>query len=123
MDSGLHTVERSIAATSPDQILMGPILDEASRINRDNPVSTPNSRQPMGNYKNGPAFDDLLHVLLDHSLAFVIKRARCFVEDQDSRVGDQRARDCDSLPLPPDRLEPRSPTIVSYPSGSSRMNA
>ena len=40
-----------------------------------------------------------LHVLLDDPLALVVERARRLVEDQDARIGDQRARDGDALAL------------------------
>ena len=40
-----------------------------------------------------------LHVLLDDALALVVERARRLVEDQDARIGDQRAGDRDALAL------------------------
>ena len=42
---------------------------------------------------------DLRHVLLDDPLAFVVERAGRLVEDQDARIGDQRAGDGDALAL------------------------
>ena len=39
------------------------------------------------------------HVVLDDALALVVERAGRLVEDQDARVGDQRARDGDALAL------------------------
>ena len=56
---------------------------------------------------------DLRHVLLNSALALVVERACRLIENEDARVGNQRAGDGDALPLAPDRLLPRSPTIVS----------
>jgi hypothetical protein len=42
---------------------------------------------------------DFAHVLLDDALAFVIKRAGRFVENQDARVHDESASDGDALAL------------------------
>ena len=40
-----------------------------------------------------------LHVLLDDALALVVERAGRLVEDQDARIGDQRAGNGDALAL------------------------
>ncbi len=40
------------------------------------------------------------HVVLDYPLAFIVQRTRRLVEDQDARIGDQRARYRDTLTLP-----------------------
>src|SRR5262249_36181667 len=94
MDSGLQAVERGIAAACIDQIFMGTILGDAARIDSDDPVGTPNGREPMGDNKDSAALGDLLHVLLDDALALVIERARCLVKDQDPGIGDESAGDC-----------------------------
>jgi hypothetical protein len=38
MDPGLQAVERSIPAAGLDQIVMGAILNEAARIESDDPI-------------------------------------------------------------------------------------
>src|SRR6516165_6787652 len=90
MDPGLQAVERGIAAAGIDQIVMGAVLNEAARVDSHDPVGTAHGRQPMRDDEDGAALGDFLHILLDDSLALVIKRARCFIEDQDSRIGDER---------------------------------
>ena len=67
----------------------------------------------VGDEDDRAALGDGLHVLLDDALALVIELARRLVKDQDPRVGHQRAGDRDALALPPERVAPRSPTIVS----------
>src|SRR6516165_11148663 len=101
MDSGLQAMEGGIAAAGVDQIVMAAVLDEAARVNCDDPVGPPNRRQPVGDDEDGAALGDLLHVLLNHPLALIIERARCLVEDQDPGVGDQSTRDRDPLLLTP----------------------
>jgi hypothetical protein len=61
--------------------------------------------------------------LLDERLALRVERAGGLVEDEDARVGQQRAGDGDALPLPAESRTPRSPTTVSYPSGKPRTNS
>ena len=61
-------------------------------------LRTVESRWAMTNTVRPAAIS--LHVLLDGALAFVVERAGRLVEDQDARVGDQRARDRDALALP-----------------------
>src|SRR5262249_7705813 len=93
MDSGLQEMERGIAGDGLDQIVMAAILDNAPRVDGDDPVGAPYGREPVGDDKDGAALGDLLHVLPDHPLALIVERARRLVEDQDPGVGDQSTRD------------------------------
>src|SRR5712691_894078 len=93
MDSGLQAVERGIAAAGLDQIVMGAVLDDAARFEGDDAVGAPHRGEPVGDDEYGAALGDLLHVLLDYSLALVVERARGLVEDQDPGVGEQRPGD------------------------------
>ena len=99
MDAALQPVERRIASARPDQLVVGAVLDQAAAIDGDDAVGKPHRGQPMGNDENSPPFADLCHVLLDDPLALIIERAGRFVEDQDARIGDQRAGDRDALAL------------------------
>ena len=53
----------------------------------------------MGDHDEGPAFGDPQQIGVDDRLAFGVERARRFIEDQDTRVADQRAGDCEALAL------------------------
>ena len=53
----------------------------------------------MGDDENRAPFGDLRHVLLDDPLAFIIERARGLVEDQNTRLAQERARNRDALAL------------------------
>src|SRR5215510_15146907 len=99
MDSGLQAMEGGIAAAGVDQIVMAAVLDDAAGLDGDDPAGAPHRREPVGDDEDSAALGDLLHVLLDHPLALIIKRARRLVEDQDPRVGDESTRDRDPLLL------------------------
>src|SRR5262245_59017828 len=101
MDSGLQAIERGVAAASLDKIVMAAVLDDSTRVDGDDPVGAPHGREPVGDDEYGAAFGDRLHVLLNPTLALIIKRARRLVEDQDPGVRDQSTRDRDPLLLTP----------------------
>ena len=56
-------------------------------------------RQAMRDDERGAIAHELHQRLLDAALGFVVERRGGFVEDQDGRVLEQRARDRDALPL------------------------
>src|SRR5262245_37203442 len=112
MDSGLQAIERGVAAASLDKIVMAAVLDDSTRVDGDDPVGAPHGREPVGDDEYGAALGDLLHVLLNHPLALIIKRARRLVEDLHARsrsaasdppIGSSRARRqwCRSFPAAP----------------------
>jgi hypothetical protein len=113
MDPRLQAKQRRIATACPDQFVVGAIFDKPPPIYGQDAVGTPHGRKTMRDDEDRSTPGDLRHMILDDPLAFVIERARRFVEDQDSRVGDQGAGDRNPLLWPPERLLPRSPTMVS----------
>ena len=56
-------------------------------------------REPVRDDKDRSPFGDLLHVLLNDPFALVIEGTRRLIEDQNARVGDERAGDSDTLAL------------------------
>src|SRR5258708_7600342 len=54
----------------------------------------------MSDNEDGPAGGNSFHVLLDGPLAFVIERAGRLIEDENARIGNERAGDRDTLALP-----------------------
>src|ERR1700722_2111393 len=99
MQTCLEPVERYIPAAGLDQTAMAPVLDQAAALDGDDAIGKPQRRQPMGNDKHRPAAGDLGHVLLNDPLTLVVERARRLVEDQDARIGNQRAGDGEALTL------------------------
>src|SRR5215469_6509797 len=99
MDTCLQTVQRRIAAACLDQVIMGAVLSQAAAVDRDEAVAMPHGRQPMRNDEDGAALGKSRHVLLDDPLALIVERTRRLVEDQDARVGNDRARNGETLAL------------------------
>jgi hypothetical protein len=106
-------MQRCIAAARLDQRVMGAVLDQAAALERDDAIRRPHGREPVRDDQNRPPLGDLLHVLLNDALALIVEGARRLIEDQNARVGDERAGNGDALALATREGEPRSPTIVS----------
>src|SRR5262245_39512956 len=97
MNTRLQPMQRRIAAAGLDQRVMGAVLDQAAALERDDAVRRAHRREPVRDDKNGASLGYLFHVLLNDALALIVERARRLVEDQNARVGDERAGDCDAL--------------------------
>src|SRR6516164_1657720 len=99
MDACLQGVEFRVAAVRVEQLVVAAVLDDAASLEGDDPVGGPHRRQAMRDDEHGPAGCDLLHVLLNGPLAFIVECARRFVEEEDPRVGDEGAGYRDALSL------------------------
>ena len=66
---------------------------------RDDAVGATHGGEAVRDNDDGAPLGDLDHVVLDDALAFVVERTGRLVEDQNARIGDQRARDRDALAL------------------------
>src|SRR5271165_475466 len=99
METRLNTMEGSITSSACHQLVMGAVFDDPSVLDGDDAVAPAHRRQAMRDDEDGSPRDDGLHVLLDDALALIVERAGRLVEDQDARLGDQRPRDGDALPL------------------------
>src|SRR6266702_2259266 len=72
-------------------------ISSAAGRNANSSLRRPHGREPMRDHQHGAAFRDVLHILLNDALALIVQRACRLVEDQDARVGDERARNGDAL--------------------------
>src|SRR5579859_3064221 len=99
MDACLQPVQRRVASTRADELLVGTVLDEASTIDSDDAVRAAHGREPVRDNEDCTPARNLLHVCLDRSLALVVKRAGCLVEYQDAWIHDERTGDRDALAL------------------------
>ena len=61
----------------------------------------------MGDHEGRAAGEQALQPALDHPLGADVDGRRRLVEDQDARIGEQRPREGDELPLP--EREPEAP--------------
>ena len=75
------------------------LFDQAPVFNHDHAIHAFDGGQAMGDDEAGPAFAQHPECLLDMAFRFCIERGRCFVQDQDRRVLQQRARDGEPLAL------------------------
>ena len=88
-------------------------LDDGAPVHSDDAGAGTHRRQPMSDDDDGASARDRAHVLLYDTFALIVERRRRFVENQNARIGRERAGNRDSLTLPPERLAPRSSIIVS----------
>ena len=80
-------------------------------------------RQAVRDDEARAPLEQMLQAGLQRLLGARVDVARRLVQDQDTRVGEQHAREGDELALAGRQVDPRSSTTVSYPSGSSMMNS
>src|SRR6202035_4769600 len=75
-------------------------VDQPALLQHRDLVAVGERREAVGHDHHRAAPRDPQQVGVDQSLAFRVKRACCLVENQDARIGDQRARDGEALLLP-----------------------
>lgn len=102
---------------------MGATFRHAPRLQHNNLVGIDDGGKTVGDDDACPLFGDLLQRRLNLGLGAAVELAGRFIEDQDRRVFQQRARNGDALLSPPDSFSPRSPTCVSYCWGWAAMKA
>ena len=74
-------------------------LSDAPIFQYHNAVCMHNGGQAMRNHKAGATAHECLQCLLNGAFAFGVKIGRCFVKDQDARIGKKCSCDGDALPL------------------------
>ena len=71
----------------------------SGRPRRRGSVGAPDRREPVGDDEGRPPLHQLGEALLDERLALAVERGGGLVQDQDPRIGEDRARDRDPLAL------------------------
>ena len=79
---------------------MSAFLDDAAAIQNEDAVGALHRRKPMRDDDRRAPAHEPIESLLHEELALVVERARCFVEQEDARVPQDRPRDRDTLALP-----------------------
>src|ERR1700758_867027 len=97
MEPSLETVKGRISSAGLEQLLVGAVLNEATTIDRQDPIGPPDRREAVRDDEDRAPLRNLLHVLLDDPFAFVIERAGCFVENENPRISNQSARNGNAL--------------------------
>ena len=77
----------------------GLCLGDAAMVHDDDARRLEHGGEPVRNYDRCASRQQPLERLLDRPLAFGIEGTRGFVEQQDGRVAEDGASDCDPLPL------------------------
>src|SRR3546814_1673307 len=88
------------------QAVMRAALDDPSGVEYADLVGLDHRRQAVRDHDRGAALFDAFERRLDLGLGAAVERAGGFVEDQDRRVLDERARDRDALLLAARQLQP-----------------
>jgi hypothetical protein len=99
METCLKTVQRGIAAIGANEIIVDNIFHDAASFDDDYAFSPADGGKPMRDDEHGTSLSDTAHVILDDPLALIVKRAGRLIEDQNAGIGDECARDSNTLAL------------------------
>ena len=83
-----------------------PLLDDEAVLEHDDQVGAAHGREPVGDHEGGTAVQQPTERTLDPPLGGDVDGARRLVQDQDARVGEQRACERDELTLAEREPEP-----------------
>ena len=100
----LALVEAAVQAALGQQLRVRADLDDAALVHHDDAIGVQDGGQPVRDDHAGAAAHELPQRILDQVLALAVERAGGFVQDQDARVAQERARDGDALALPAGEL-------------------
>ncbi|MNZ80204.1 hypothetical protein D3C78_988320 [compost metagenome] len=76
---------------------MCPLLDDSSMIQHEHQVGFLNRRQSMGDNKHGTILHDALQRFLDKCFGLCVQRRGSLIQQQDRRILEDGACNCDSL--------------------------
>src|SRR5262249_60874978 len=96
----LLVVQLAVSAVDGEQFLMRAALDDLAVLEHQDLVGAADGREPVGDDEGGAAGAQRLQAILNHRFALAVEARGRLVENQDPRVGENRARDRDALPLP-----------------------
>src|SRR6266852_5189274 len=83
------------------QLFVGPSFNDAAFFEHDNPVRPANRRESMSDDESGATCGKPLQGFHQTLFGFGIQRAGRLIQYEDRRIFQERARDGDSLALPP----------------------
>src|ERR1700722_15088524 len=102
----LQAAERGIAAPLAKQFLVAPALDDLAGFDHQDAIGMHDGGQPVGDDDGGAARAELCDRVLDVALRLRIERGGGFVQQDDRRILDERARDGDAVALAARQLQP-----------------
>src|SRR5262245_61331023 len=74
-------------------------FDDFTCFEDENLIGALDRRKAMGDHERRPAFAQSLETVLNHGFTFAVEARRRFIENQNLRVCQDRARDGDPLAL------------------------
>ncbi|NJM32738.1 MAG: hypothetical protein HC848_07675, partial [Limnobacter sp.] len=85
--------EGQVAAAPGEKLVVGSVLGHTALVQNHDPVGIGDGREPVGDGDDGAAPAHGLEAFLNLDLGLAVERTRRFVEKQDRRVLQKRARD------------------------------
>src|ERR1700694_363454 len=96
---GPVSIERRIKAPFCEQLVVRPLLDDPAVLQHDDQVGIPNRRQPVRDDEGRSTGEQEPQRPLDLALGADVDRRSGLVEDEETGIGKERARQRDELPL------------------------
>src|SRR5690606_30510910 len=84
-----------------EQLFVAALVYQPSAAKDEDAVGPANLAEAVGDQESGPTFHDAAHGALDLVFGRAVDGAGRVVEDEDPRIGQERASDGDALSLPP----------------------
>src|SRR6185295_5822706 len=101
----LFVVELFVAAGGGEELGVGAALDDLSSFEDEDLVGAADGREAVGDDERSAAAAEGAEAVLDLGFALAVEARRRLVEDQDGRVGQDRAGDGDALALAAGELD------------------
>src|SRR5262245_57673524 len=102
----LQLVEHRVAPIVAQQLVVAAGLHDAAAVDHQDAVGMHDGCEPMRDRDGGAAAAELGDRFLHVALGLGVERRGGLIEQDDWRILDQRARDCDALALAAGELEP-----------------
>ena len=96
----LRVVEPGVGAVGREQLVVGALLDDRAVLHHQDQVGVADRGEPVGDDERRAVGAQRGHRVLEQQLGAGVDRGGRLVEDQQRRVGQERARDRDQLALP-----------------------
>src|SRR6185437_17018610 len=106
LESILLVVELTIAAARREELVLRPALHDAPFLEHQDLVGARDGGQPVRDHERGAPAAEAAQAIANERFALAVEARRRFVENQDARVGQNRARDRDALALAAREADP-----------------
>src|SRR5580700_9180103 len=101
MIAELRFVQPSVEAVLLEELGVRPEFDDASVVEHDDSIALQDRRQSVSDDDARAIAQQVREGLLNQRFGLAVQRAGGLVQDENPRVGQKRARQSDTLLLPP----------------------